>query len=59
MLSNISLGLHTAKGEAVRYHNRIIPLKLNYAKYTLSIVPDINLKLIDCLSGILITSCVN
>ena len=32
---------------------------LNYAKYTLSVVPDINLKHIGCLSVISITSCEN
>ena len=63
----IYIGLHTAKGEAVRYHNRYrrndtvfyryCYRYLNYAKYTLSVVPDINLKRICCLSSISITTC--
>ena len=62
----IQIGLHTAKGEVVRYHNRYrrndtVFYRYCYRylelRYTLSLVPDINLKRICCLSGILITSC--
>ena len=54
-------GTITGTVETIRYFigTAIGILKLNYAKYTLSIVPDINLQWIDCLLGSLITSCVN
>ena len=54
-------GTITGTVETIRFFigTAIGILKLNYAKYTLSIVPDINLKSIDCLESILITSCVN
>ena len=43
--------------ETIRYFIGTAIGILNYAKYTLSEVPDINLKRIYCLSGILITTC--
>ena len=63
----IYIGLHTDRVkrygtitgivETIRYFIGTAIGILNYAKYTLSVVPDIKLKHICCLSCILITSC--
>ena len=52
-------GTITGTIETIQYFIATAIGILNYAKYTLSIVPDINLKRIGCLSGISITSCEN
>ena len=54
-----SNGTITANVETIQYFIGTAIGILNYAKYTLSVVPDINLKRICCLSHILITSCEN
>ena len=46
-------GTITGIVETIRYFIGTAIGILNYAKYTLSVVPDINLKRIFCLSGIL------